>query len=126
MGFWPAAILSSLLFGLGHAFNAGETKIAVTGTVLIALVWCFSLKRTGTLWFAIGMHAAWDWGESFLYGVPDSGHQAVGALMRPSIGGPAWLSGGSAGPEGSALDLIFTLLIWLALARRFPRRQGAH
>jgi membrane protease YdiL (CAAX protease family) len=121
MGFWPSAVLLSALFGLGHAFNQGETKIAVVGTVLVALFWSFSLLRTGSLWFAVGMHAAWNWGQSFVYGVPDSGHPAVGALMHPSISGLEWLSGGSAGPEGSVLALPLTLLLWVALAARFPR-----
>jgi hypothetical protein len=121
MGFWPSAALLSALFGLGHAFNPGETKIAVVGTVLVALFWCFSLLRTGSLWFAVGMHAAWNWGESFLYGVPDSGHAAVGALMHPTISGPEWLSGGSAGPEGSVLNLPLTFLLWVMLAARFAR-----
>ncbi len=121
MGFWPSAVLLSTLFGLGHAFNPGESKIAVAGTFLVGLFWCFSLLRTGSLWFAVGMHAAWNWGQSFLYGVPDSGHPAVGALMHPFIRGPEWLSGGSAGPEGSVLDLLLTLLLWVMLAARFPR-----
>jgi uncharacterized protein len=41
--------------------------------VLVAMVFCFSLWRTGSLWWAIGFLAAWDWSESFLYIVPGSG-----------------------------------------------------
>jgi len=59
--------------------------------------------RTGALWWALGYHAAWDWAQSFLFGVADSGLMTPGALMSAHPAGPAWLSGGATGPEGSAL-----------------------
>ena len=124
MGFWPAAALFSALFGLLHAFNPNQNWISLAGDVLIGLFWCFSLQRTGSLWFAVGFHAAWDWGETFLYGVPDSGRMADGHLLEPSFSGPAWLTGGAGGPEGSVLGLPLILLLWLAVAARFPRRTA--
>jgi len=49
----------------------------------------------------IGFHAAWNWGETFFYGVPESGFPPKGHLFNPTFAGPVWLTGGSAGPEGS-------------------------
>jgi hypothetical protein len=68
---------------------------------LAGLVFCFALYRTGSLWWAIGIHAAWDWSQSFLYGVADSGLMAEGHLFATHPVGKPILSGGLTGPEGS-------------------------
>ena len=62
---------------------------------------------------AIGFHAAWDWGESYFYGVPDSGELAAGHLLNVSFSGPQWLSGGTVGPEGSWLCTLLLVVLWV-------------
>ena len=64
----------------------------------------------------IGFHAAWDWGETFFYGVPDSGEVAPGHLFSASLTGPNWLSGGSVGPEASWLCLLLIVCLFLVFA----------
>jgi membrane protease YdiL (CAAX protease family) len=113
MGFWPAAVLLSALFAAIHLHNPQETWIGVLAAGCIGFFFCLTLRRTGSLWFAVGFHAAWDWGESFLYSVPDSGALVPGHLLRSSFHGPNWLTGGSVGPEGSAL--LFVILIVLSI-----------
>ena len=103
IGFWPAAFALSICFGLLHIHNSGEAEAGLLLAGCFGLLAAFSLRRTGNIWFAIGMHAAWDWGESFFYGVPNSGVPARDHLTLASLHGPAWLTGGSVGPEGSAL-----------------------
>jgi hypothetical protein len=76
------------------------------------------------LWFAVGFHAAWDWSETFFYSVPDSGTVFPGHLLSSSLRGPAWLSGGSAGPEGSVLCFAVVGLAWIALDRVYPRNYS--
>ncbi len=127
--FWAAALVLSLLFGAAHLGNTGETKLGIFMVFLDGMVMCFSFWRTGNLWFAIGNHAAWDWGQTFLFGTPNSGYQAQGALMNPSLHGPVLLAGGSDGPEGSVLVLVSEALFLLTVAvlyrrREFPLRQG--
>jgi uncharacterized protein len=118
MGFWPSALLLSAVFGAVHISNPGEDRAGALCAALIGLFFCLTLRRTGSLWFAIGMHTGWDYAESFLYSVPDSGAMVPGHLTNSSFHGPVWLTGGSVGPEGSALVfavigalfLIFSLL----------------
>jgi hypothetical protein len=83
------------------------------------------LRRTGNLWFAVGFHAAWDWGETYFYSVPDSGMVARGHLLSSSMQGPLWLSGGSVGPEGSVLCFVVIAVVWLAFERRYRPRISA-
>lgn len=126
MGFWPAAILLSALFGALHLHNAGEGLVGGLSAGLIGLFFCLTVRRTGTLWFAIGLHAMWDYAESFLYSVPDSGAMVPGHLLNSSFHGPKWLTGGNVGPEGSALVFVIILALFGLFNRlhrqvRFPR-----
>src|SRR5581483_661698 len=97
IGFWPAAVLLSAAFGAIHLRNQGEAWIGALGAAFIGLFFCLTLRRTRSLWFAAGMHASWDWGETFLYSVPDSGFLPPGHLLNSSFHGPQWLTGGSVG-----------------------------
>jgi CAAX protease family protein len=117
LGFWPTAIILSSAFGAVHLSNKGEDAVGALGAAMIGLFFCLTLRRTGDLWFAVGMHASWDWGETFLYGVPDSGMVAPGHLLNPSSHGPAWLSGGSVGPEASLFVFILIGLMALVFHR---------
>ncbi len=114
-GFWIAAAILSFLFGFGHTANAGESPIGLVSAGLIGLVFCLSLWRTGSLWWAIGFHAAWDWAQSFVYGVADSGHMVAFHLLDSHPQGNPLLSGGLTGPEGSIVVLPTILLIAAAI-----------
>jgi len=87
------------------------------------MVFCFSLWRTGSLWWAIGLHTSWDWGQSFLYGVPDSGLMVQHRLLATHPVGKPILSGGTTGPEGSIFIIAILFLICLIILFTLP---GAH
>jgi uncharacterized protein len=125
IGFWPATIVLGVLFGLGHAANPGETRIGVIATVVFALFASVTLRLTGNLWLAVGAHAGWDWGQSFFYGVSDSGLMAEGHLFNshPSTTAPVWLTGGSVGPEGSLVALILLLVMMLLVYLIYRKRR---
>ncbi len=123
VGFWPAALLLSLAFGLVHITNPGENWIGIAGIVLTGLFWSFTLRRGGNLWFAVGMHASFDFGETFLYSVPDSGAVFPGHLSNATLAGSAWLTGGSAGPEASLFDFLIILLFFYVFHRLYPVRS---
>lgn len=121
IGFWPAAFLLSCTFGLIHLQNGGEQWAGLLAAAAIGFFFCLTLRRTGSLWFAVGFHAAWDWGETFFYSVPDSGTIFPGHLLKSSFHGPRWLTGGIVGPEGSALCFVVIALVWVAFARTYPQ-----
>jgi membrane protease YdiL (CAAX protease family) len=123
IGFWPAAVMLSLGFGAVHLNNQGEAAIGALAAATIGLFFCLTLLRTGSLWFAVGFHAAWDWGETYLYSVPDSGTIMPGHLLQSSFHGPAWLTGGSVGPEGSLLVFLLIGAIWAAFHWMYPEAK---
>lgn len=125
LGFWTAALLLSLLFGAGHHGNAGESPLGLVSAALAGLVFCLSLWRTGSLWWAIGFHAAWDWAQSFLFGVADSGSISQGRLFATHPVGRPILSGGLTGPEGSVFVLPVLALVSAVILLTLPRAPRA-
>jgi len=119
--FWQAAWVTSTIFGYYHTHNNGENWIGVFAAGAIGFVFCVSVRLTGSAWWAIGCHAAWDWAETFFYGTADSGMRGPGHYLTASpAGNPLW-SGGSDGPEGSLLVLGVILILLLALLALYGR-----
>lgn len=125
MGFWPAAIALAILFGAAHGGNSGEKIFGLVMAGSYGLFAAFTLERTGNLWFAIGDHAAWDWGETYFYSTPDSGLLAKGHLLNSSFHGPAWLTGGTVGPEGSWLVFAVVVITFVGVHFLFPAKRAA-
>jgi membrane protease YdiL (CAAX protease family) len=121
MGFWPAALVLSGLFWLAHMQNSGETWVGGLSAALGAIAFCVSLWFTGNLWFAIGLHASWDWAETYFFGVPDSGNPAIGHLLNTTLSGSKWMTGGTTGPEGSVIELLVVGALIGLLFVRFRR-----
>jgi len=90
---------------------------------MIGLFFCLTLRRTGNLWFAVGLHMSWDWGETFLYSVPNSGLAAPGHLLNPSFQGSVWLTGGTVGPEASIFVFVVMGLMWLLFHFLYPPKE---
>lgn len=124
-GFWNAAWVTSVLFGGGHTGNTGENWVGIFAAAGIGLVFCVSVRLTGSVWWAIGCHAAWDWGESYFYGTPDSGLVAQGHLLTTTQAGGVLWTGGADGPEGSLLVIPIILLLLLVLVVQYGRRHEA-
>jgi hypothetical protein len=113
--FWQAAWVTSTFFGLIHTFNNGESLIGIFAAASIGFIFCVSVRVTGSAWWAIGCHAAWDWTETYFYGTADSGLPAQGHFLTTTPAGNPLLSGGADGPEGSLLVLGAILLLLTAL-----------
>jgi membrane protease YdiL (CAAX protease family) len=122
VAFWIAAFIMSLTFSAGHLHNARENPMGIIMTFLAAIVFSYALWRTGSLWWAIGFHMSWDWAQSFLYGVPDSGQISAGRLFHTHPAGNPLLSGGIDGPEGSIYVIPIMLLAILII--RYTTKPG--
>jgi membrane protease YdiL (CAAX protease family) len=123
--FWQAAWVTSTLFGAIHTGNNGENWIGIFAAAAIGFVFCVSVRVTGSAWWAIGCHFAWDWAETFFYGAADSGNVATGHYLTTTPAGSAFWSGGTDGPEGSVLVLAIILLLLVTLVALYGRKQPA-
>jgi membrane protease YdiL (CAAX protease family) len=123
IGFWPAAILLSCSFGAVHLGNPGEGWVGAAGVVMIGLIFAFALRRTGNLWLVVGWHASFDFGETFLYSVPNSGIVFEGHLSNASLHGAKWLTGGTVGPEGSVFSFLTMGILAFAIHLLLPAKK---
>jgi uncharacterized protein len=119
MGFWPSAFVLSGLFGLVHASNGGEAVLGDLSVVSFGLLLCLFLRRTGNLWCAVGFHLGYDWGQTFLYGVPNSGLLPSQSLLYASFSGPRWLTGGTVGPEASIFCPIVLAIVAIVFSLKY-------
>src|SRR6516164_3644897 len=124
VGFWPAGAVLSVGFGAVHLSNQGEDWVGAASVVVVGFLFVFTLKRTGNLWYAVGLHAGFDWAQSFVYSVPDSGELIFGHLSDSWLHGPKWLTGGSVGPEASVFCFVTMGLQFLVVAWLFPAEKG--
>jgi hypothetical protein len=123
--FWYAAWVTSTLFGFVHTGNGGENWVGIFQAAFVGVIFCVSIRVTGSAWWAIGCHAGWDWAQTYFYGTPDSGLVGKGHLLDSTItGNPLW-SGGADGPEGSVLGVGVLLLLLAWLLARYGRRSVA-
>lgn len=121
--FWAAMIMSAV-FGAIHGNNPGESPIGLIAAAIIGLVFCLSVWLTGSLFWAVGFHAGWDWAQSYLFGVADSGLRVHGHLLDTHPAGNIWVSGGGTGPEGSLFVFLIQLLVALGLYIVWGRRPA--
>ena len=117
IGFWPAAAVIAAIFAAAHYFlKAGENIWDVIALVSFSLLCCYSVLRTGNLWFAVGLHVSYDFIQLFVIGTPNGGQIPPGRLLDVTFNGPAWLTGGSLGTEASwiayPMDALAFAYIW--------------
>ena len=112
-GVWPALAVSASLFGLLHLSNPDSSLLAAASLIAGEGIGIGLYLITGRIWAAMGMHAAWNFTQGWLFGAAVSGTTDIagGPLsLRPVAGVPDLLSGGGFGPEASLAALIVSLL----------------
>lgn len=124
LGTWTALIVSALFFGAAHIANPGATlwssaAIAIEAGLLFGLLY----HVTRSLPLCMGLHAAWNFAQGTIYGIPVSGLKADGWLVS-TRSGPDWLSGGIFGAEASVIALALCLLCSVALLVVALRRRS--
>lgn len=121
LGFWPAAIVMTLLFGAAHLSKPNENAIDIASILFIGLFLCFTLWRTGSLWLAAGFHFAFDYMQFFVIGTRNGGQEPLGHLFNASFPGAAWVNGGALGTEASLFVFPVVAVLWILVARLHPR-----
>jgi membrane protease YdiL (CAAX protease family) len=117
IGFWPAAVVIAAIFaGIHYLLKPGENVPDMLALVSFSMLCSYSVLRTGNLWFAVGLHIAYDFMQFFAIGTPNGGQIPPGRLLDATFNGPAWLTGGPLGTEASwfgvPLDLLAFVYIW--------------
>lgn len=117
VGAYWATTAFAVLFGIAHLSNPSPTVLSTLNTSLVGVLLALCYLKTCGLWLPIGLHFAWNYALGFLYSLPVSGIRLEGIFWRTEVSGPAWLSGGTYGPEGSIFCSAIVLICILALLR---------
>lgn len=119
LGSWAALAITSALFGFAHIGNEDATwfsSLAIALEAGILLGAAYMLTRR--LWLAIGIHAAWNFTQGWVFSVPVSGGDAPLGLLITRRVGPDWLTGGDFGLEASAVAMVVATLAGVLMLRR--------
>jgi membrane protease YdiL (CAAX protease family) len=135
-GMPAAAVVTALLFGGLHLFNPHAEILGAVNIALSGLTYVLGLLWLRSLWFPIGWHAAWNFAQFFVVGLPNSGI-TVGSLgldgttlLATTVSGPRWLTGGEFGMEASLVETVVLVGIlagmgWLKTRRPRPADDTA-
>lgn len=119
-----ALVVQAAVFGSLHLFNAGTTGVTLVSVTLLGVFWALLFVAWRNLWVVVANHAAWN-ATIFLSGAPLSGQEAwrQAAPIETAVEGPSWLTGGSFGPEDSAINLA-VLACAVAGVAWWAKRRG--
>lgn len=121
IGFWPASLIIAAVFASIHYFfKRGENVWDVITLIWFSLLICYSVLKSGTLWFAVGLHISFDYMQFFVIGTPNGALVPQGRLLDVTFNGPAWLTGGMLGTEASLLMYPLLALLTFYVWWRYP------
>ena len=109
-----AILISALFFSLMHISNPGFSAVAALNIFLFGILLGFLVLRTGNIWIACGLHAAWNFTEGALFGMPISGTATGRSLLVSTLAeGRVTTNGGEFGPEGGVAVTVILLLAFI-------------
>src|SRR5206468_8601734 len=122
LGSWLGLLVSAAVFGLAHLANPGSNVIGAASIIIEAgILLAAAYMFTRRLWLPIGLHFAWNFTEAGIFGADVSGRH-IGGLLRSTLTGPAWLTGGAFGPEASVVAVVLCLAVGVAFIVAAVRR----
>ncbi|WP_374531111.1 lysostaphin resistance A-like protein [Novosphingobium sp.] len=116
LGSWLAIAITALLFGAAHLTNPHASLFAAMAIAVEAgLLLGAAFLLTRRLWLAVGIHAAWNFTQGWVFSIPVSGNDSSLGLLITRNTGPDWLSGGGFGLEASLVTLLVATLggVWM-------------
>jgi uncharacterized protein len=113
---WLGILVTSLPFAIVHLGNPNAEWFSTLNTALAGVWLGLAYLKTRSLWFALGIHFAWNFVQGSILGLPISGltNLTKHSFLQYSDQGPTWLTGGSYGIEGGiacTISLIFSILV---------------
>lgn len=115
-GPFVAVVVSSVAFAAVHLNNPGVGPLSLLNLGLAGVLLAVAYLRTRSLWFATGLHWAWNWVQTAVFDLPVSGLEFDVPLYDTARLGPESMTGGVFGLEGSILLALLMppLIVWMA------------
>jgi membrane protease YdiL (CAAX protease family) len=125
-GMRMAMVVSALAFMAGHGANPGASVVWMVRLALAGLLLAYSIFRSGTVWWATGYHAGWNFASAPLFGAVGSGYFDRGSIFTFLSSGSALITGGPVGPEGSVFAFLAVVIGFGFLVLTVPAREQRH
>ena len=121
-----AILANSLIFSIFHLGNSGFSPMAFVNLLLVGVIFSLVFYISDSIYMAAGAHTFWNMTMANIFGITVSGYKPIGeTILKTSLKGPAIISGGDFGLEGSiitSLVLVGTLVI---LIRKIKQKDSA-
>ena len=111
-----AIIINSLVFALFHIENDGINAISLTSLFIDAIFVSLLVYYYDDMWIAMAQHAAWNFNQAFLFGLPNSGFPAYSSLLKISSSNNSIFYDKVFGIEGTITAIIVDLLFIIIFA----------
>ena len=110
-GSWAALAIQGIVFGVAHMGNPNAT-IFTTLALIGAFTFFFGAGYmiTRRIWFIFGFHWSWNFFQSGIWGMHNSG-KIQPSLITPIIDGPVWITGGEWGAELSLISILILFIV---------------
>ena len=79
---WIAIVINSLAFVALHLLNPGISIPAVTQIFVVAVIFSLFVYYYNGLWVAAAFHASWNFTQSIVFGLPNSGIVSAYSVFR--------------------------------------------
>ena len=121
-GSWISMVLTGILFGFAHIFNPNATVWTSLGLVVSdTILFAGAYMLTRRLWMVWGIHMSWNWFQTAVFGMPNSGKTFAG-WITPEISGPDWITGGAFGIEASYIQIVLSFFIGIIVLQKALNR----
>ena len=122
-----AILFVAVVFAALHAGNTAVTVLGITNVFLGGIFLGLAYEHYHRLWFPLGIHLAWNLMSGPILGHEVSGYGGEATILLERGSGPAWLTGGEFGIEGSVWMTMIELaaVAWMIKTRAEGRRQKA-
>lgn len=77
-----AIVGNSLLFAILHLMNSGVTPLSLLNIFVVGILFSFMVYYMDSLWCAMAAHAAWNFTQNIIFGLPNSGIVAPYSILR--------------------------------------------
>jgi membrane protease YdiL (CAAX protease family) len=109
LGSWFALGIQAVLFGFAHMFNENATLFTSFAVIIVGgILYTSAFMYTHRIWLPMGIHTGWNYFQSAIFGMPNSGTPYKG-LIIPDVQGAQWFTGGSFGIEASYIAILLCL-----------------
>ncbi|MBR6840006.1 MAG: CPBP family intramembrane metalloprotease, partial [Oscillospiraceae bacterium] len=103
-------ILNSSLFMALHLGNPGVTSLSLLNLFLWGAVCTLIVEYTGSMWFVMAAHTAWNFTQNFLFGLPNSGIVSESSFLHLDAASDSLFYDAAFGVEGTLTAVIVIVL----------------